>query len=176
MSKFENKLGATYTFHNRFNDTFNGTIVSGDPLLVKAENGETYPAYISCTDSWNHKYYTMHVEIGGELFTSDHLPGSVNIWVITYHFELSDYTTRTVHERKDYSLYYFTEDSMVRDYNIMVKNYELIAGSRHYGHKIDYTEREHPYSLGPRIMEYKDNNNCNKEQYIKITRYMDYSK
>ena len=163
-------IGTTYEFHDRFNNTLIATVVSDDPITVKGEDGETYPAYISITSI--KKYYGLHFEKDGELF-STRLPKDLVIYCIHYHEELFDYTTRTVHSDKDYGMFYFSKYAMSKDYGVMVRNYELIAGSRHYGHKIDYTESEKPFSDGARAMHFTDDNKCNKRETITIQCYCD---
>ncbi len=164
-------IGTTYQFHDRFNNTISATVISEDPITVKGEDGETYPAYISIDTAWK-TYYSLHFEKDGELFTT-RLHKDTVIYCIHYHEELFDYTTRTVHSSKHYYMFYFSEYAMKKDYCVMVKNYELIAGSMHGGHKIDYTESEKPFSDGARGMYFTDDNKCNKRETITIQCYCD---
>jgi hypothetical protein len=165
-------IGTTYQFHDRFNNTISGTITFINPsIIIKGEDGETYPAYISITTSWK-KYYSLHFEKDGELFTT-RLPKDTVIYCIDYQSEISDYETRTVHSSKHYYRFYFSEDAAKKDYDIMTRNYELIANSRHNGHKITYDEYEKPYTDGARAMEFSDDNKLNKRETIKIQFYSD---
>lgn len=163
-------IGTTYQFSDRFNNTISATVISDDPITIKGEDGELYPAYISITTIWDGYYYSLHFEKDGELFTT-RLPKDTVIYCIDYKSELFDYHTRTVHSNKHYSLFYFSEDAAKKDYDIMARNYELIARSRHYGHKIDYTEDEMPYTNRGRAMIFTDDNKCNKRETVKIQRY-----
>lgn len=170
-------IGTTYQFHDRFNNTISGTIALCHPTIaISGEDGETYPAYISLTGNnvpfCGKKYYSLHFEKDGELFTT-RLPKDTVIYVIDYKSELFDYDTRTVHSNKHYYMFYFSEAAAKRDYDIMTRNYEIIANSRHNGHKITYTEYEKPWTDGARAMEFYDDNKCNKREDIKIQFYSD---
>ena len=167
-------IGTTYEFHDRFNNTISATVISDDPITIKGEDGETYPAYISITVNMGNgkKYYALHFEKDGELFTT-RLPKDTIIYCIDYKSELFDYDTRTVHSNKHYYRFYFSEDAAKKDYDIMTRNYWLIANSRHNGHKITYEEYEKPYADGARAMDFSDDNKCNKREDIKIQFYSD---
>ena len=170
-------IGTTYQFHDRFNNSTRLAVISDDPITIEAlKDNKQYPAYISLTGKDNpfceKRYYSLHFEKDGELF-STRLPKDTVIYCIEYKSELFDYDTRTVHSNKHYYMFYFSEAAAKRDYDIMTRNYELIANSRHNGHKITYTEYEKPYTDGARAMEFTDDNKCNKREDIKIQFYSD---
>ena len=175
MENFENKLGATFTFNDKFGNCISGTIIRGDPLLVKCDDGETYSAYITSGRNYAGDY-SLHFKKNGELF-STYLPEGFNIWEIYYKSDLSDYINRTTIKTDFFTKSYFTEDAMKRDYNAMVRNYEIIANTLYGEHKIDYTEREKPYSEeGSREMTFFDDDNCGKRASTRVVCYMTYTK
>lgn len=164
-------IGTTLQFKDRFDNTLSATVISDITITLKGEDGKQYYAYISLNTTGK-KYYSLHFEKDGELFTA-RLPKDTVIYCIDYKSELFDYETRTVHSNKHYYRFYFSEDGAKTDYYIMTTNYELIANSRHNGHKITYEEYEKPYADGARAMEFTDDNNCNKREDIKIQFYSD---